>query len=225
MERLAGERVDDGVRLHVVLQLADVGLVHVGEDAHLLQVLRDDEEDGGLEAGDDRGAGIDAARDDDAVDRGVDLRVAEVGRRLIELRLLRADAGLRARDAGARGVEVGARGVVVGLGGVERALGGVEVALARQVLLEEALDAVERDARGLEVRLRRLRLRSRDLAGGARLLEPGALREELRLLRAHLRAVDGRIDLGEDVALVDEGVEVHEDARHAAVHLRADVHL
>ena len=34
-----------------------------------------------------------------------------------------------------------------------------------------------------------------------------------------------REDLGEDVSLMDDGVEVHEDGRDAAVHLRADVDL
>ena len=53
MERLAGEGVDDGVGVHPLLELADVGLVDVGQDAHLAEVLRDDEEHRRLEARDD----------------------------------------------------------------------------------------------------------------------------------------------------------------------------
>ena len=81
---------------------------------------------------DDRRARVDAARDDDAVDGRVDLRVPEVRRRLPELRGLRADGRLLALDGRHRGLVLGARRLVV-------ALRRVEVALAREVLLEELL--------------------------------------------------------------------------------------
>ena len=49
------------------------------------------------------------------------------------------------------------------------------------------------------------------------------LRREVRLLSAHLRAVDERVDLGEQIALLDDRVVVDEDLRHPPVDLRADV--
>ena len=61
--------------------------------------------------------------------------------------------------------------------------------------------------------------------GGLGLLELGALRREVRRLRAHLRAVDERVDLGEHVALLHDGVEVDQDLRDAPVDLGADVDL
>ncbi len=48
-----GTSVHHAVGVHALGDLPDVGLVDVREDAHFLEVLRDDEEDRRLEARDD----------------------------------------------------------------------------------------------------------------------------------------------------------------------------
>ena len=63
------------------LDAADVGLVHLGVDLHLRQVLRDREDRRRLQRGGDGLADVDVARDDDAVDRRADHRVVEIGAR------------------------------------------------------------------------------------------------------------------------------------------------
>ena len=71
--------------------LADVGFVDLHEDLHAGEVFGDEEEAGGVEAGDDGLADVDAAVDDDAGDGGFDGAVDEVLARAVE-------GGLRARD-------------------------------------------------------------------------------------------------------------------------------
>ena len=164
-----------------------------------------------LEARHHRGAGIDAARDHHTVDRSVDLGVAEVGPRLTELRGLRGERRQLAVGVGGGGVGLRGQRVVV-------PLGGVEIAPRREVGVEEALRAIERHAGGGHLRLHAGH-------GGLGLRELGALRKKVGLLRVHLRAVDERIDLGQHVALLDDGVEVDEHLRDPAVDLRADVDL
>ena len=75
------------------LDAADVGLVDVGVDLHLGQVLRDREQRGGLQAGRDGLPHVHGARDDDAVDGGADDRVLEVELGLAQSRLVLADLG------------------------------------------------------------------------------------------------------------------------------------
>ena len=58
--------------------LADVGLVDRHPDLHPRQVLGDQEQAGGVEAGDDRLADVHAAVDDHAVHRRGDRAVAQV---------------------------------------------------------------------------------------------------------------------------------------------------
>ena len=82
------------------------------------------------------------ARDDDAVDRRVDLRPPDVRLRLRELRLDGADLRLGGGDLRLRDLVLAVRRV--------------ELALAREVLLEEALRSLEGDLRGGGVRLRAL---------------------------------------------------------------------
>src|SRR5262249_15560765 len=62
----------------------DVGLVDLGPQLDLLEVLGDQEQARGVEAGDDGLADVDPAVDDDALDRRLDGAVAEVGLRLLE---------------------------------------------------------------------------------------------------------------------------------------------
>ena len=76
---------------------ADVGFVDVRVDLHLRQVGGDDEERRRLHAGRDRLADVDAALDDDAVNRRRDDRVIEVDLVLVDRRLRLADRGLRLR--------------------------------------------------------------------------------------------------------------------------------
>ena len=69
-------------------------------------------------------------------------------------------------------------------------------------------------ARGLQLREHELRL----LVGELRLLV-----EQLRAIAVDLRLVDRRIDLGEQLSLLDDGADVHEQRLHLPGHLRADV--
>ena len=71
----------------------------------------------------------------------------------------------------------------------------------------------------------RSRRPSRVSSVGLRALELRALRVEVGLDLRDLRAVERRVDLGEDVALLHDRVEVDVDARDAPVDLRADVDL
>ena len=57
---------------------ADVGLVDRHPDLHALEVLGDQEQAGGVQAGHDGLADVDAAVDDDAFDRRGDRAVAQV---------------------------------------------------------------------------------------------------------------------------------------------------
>ncbi len=105
----------EGRRLPFV-DAADVGLGDVRLHLHLGQVLGDLEELRRLEARGDGLSDVDAARDDDAVDRRRDVGVAERELRLGELRLHLLDGGLVERELGARLGVVAARGVEVVLG-------------------------------------------------------------------------------------------------------------
>ncbi len=60
------------------LDLPDVAFVHGHQDLHLLQVLGDHEELRRLQAGGDRLPDVHIPLDDHAVDRRLDLRVAQV---------------------------------------------------------------------------------------------------------------------------------------------------
>ena len=86
--------------------LADVGLVHIHVQVHLGQVLRQREEHRGGEGGGHGLSGLDAAGQDDAVDRRTDHRLGQV-------RLVRLEDGLglgdRRRGAGRVGLGAGER--------------------------------------------------------------------------------------------------------------------
>ena len=196
-EGLAGEGVDHGFDFHRLFELAHVCFVHVGQNPHFSQVLRDHEEHRRLERRDHRGARVDGARDHDAVDRRVDLGEALVRGSLGELRL--NGQGLR------RG------GRHLGLCDFVLATRSIELASRGQVLFEEFFDAVEVCFGCGQIGLRALAL--------------GTLCGEVRGGLAHLGVEHGGIDFGEQIAFLDHRVEVDGHLRDTPIGLRADVHL
>jgi hypothetical protein len=172
-ERLIGVGVDGEHHGLAHLHLPDVGLVDVGLHLHLGQVLGDGEQRGRRERGGDRLADVVLAGHHLAVDRRVDLGVAEVGLRLLQGRLGLGEPGERA---------------VIGR------LGGVEVGLRDQAGVGQPLLAVVGD---LGVGHLDLRLGDVGLALVHRLLERRGIElgEELPLL--HL-AVEVGVELGDD---------------------------
>ena len=102
-----------------LLDLADVALVHRGEDLHLREVVGDEEQLGGREAGRHRLPDVHVPLDDRPGDRRGDRGVGEVLPRPLDRRVRRLDRGT---------------------GDVEVVLGGVEVGVGRDPLLVEGLD-------------------------------------------------------------------------------------
>jgi hypothetical protein len=101
---------------------ADIRLVDVGVDLHLGQVGGDDEERRRLHARGDRLADVDAALNDDAVDRRFDHGVREVDLVLVDRRLRLADGGLGLRHGGLLRLQTGLRRVDGDLRAIELAL-------------------------------------------------------------------------------------------------------
>ena len=64
---------------------ADVGLVDRRPDLEAAQVLGDQEEARGIQAGDDDLTDVDPAVENDPLDRGSDRRVSEIDGRLFEI--------------------------------------------------------------------------------------------------------------------------------------------
>ena len=109
VELLAGIRVDaEGHRL-ARPDAADVGFVDAGVDLHLRQVGGDDEQRRRRHAGRDGLADVDAALNDDAVDRRRDHRVVEVDLILIDRGFRLGDGRLRLRDGRLLRLQAGLR--------------------------------------------------------------------------------------------------------------------
>ena len=108
-ELLVGIGVDVEARHLADLDLPDVRLVDVGLHLHLGQVLGDGEQGRRREGGGDRLADVVLAGHHLAVDRRVDLGVAQVGLRLVQGRLRQRERGARAVVGRLGGVEVGLR--------------------------------------------------------------------------------------------------------------------
>ena len=92
--------------------VADVRLGHVGVDLHFREVIRDRENDRRAQAGRHGLPDIDAARDDDAVDRRSDRAMIEIDLRLLQRAFLDLHVRLRLMKIGHRLVEIGLRGVL-----------------------------------------------------------------------------------------------------------------
>ena len=82
LARQGADRESDGLPL---VDRADVRLVDRRPDLQAAQVLGDQEEARGIQAGDDGLADVDAAVEDDALDRRADRRVSEVDGGLLEI--------------------------------------------------------------------------------------------------------------------------------------------
>ena len=87
LEVSVGVGLDTEVDVLAFNDLADVALVHGGQDFHLRQVLRQYEQDGCGEAGRDRLTDLDVAGDHDASDWGADLGVFEVSLSALQIDL------------------------------------------------------------------------------------------------------------------------------------------
>ncbi len=166
---------------------ADVGLVDVGVDLHVPQILRHQEQGRGLQRGRDRLPEFDRALHDHAVDRRADLRVAQIDLDLADHRFALEHARARGGELAFEDARIRHERAARGIGGLRLGVGGIERrALARERgarLLERDLgrDAAARElglARvGLfgvgEERGRTLRLRGHVGDGGAGALDVG----------------------------------------------------
>jgi hypothetical protein len=150
---------------------------------------------GACKGGGDGLADVDAARDDDAVDRRADHGVVEVG--------------LGEPLAGALEGELGAGGLDPHLRELDGGAGVVEVLLALGALGGEALDAGEAALRVAELELGLLLRGPGGAAAGRGLIDLGAER--------------GGVDAGEDLALLHGRVVVDEDLGQAPGDLGADL--
>ena len=177
------------------LNLADVGFVDAGVDLHLLQVLRDHEERRRLHARRNGLADVHVARDDDAVDRRADDRVAEVHLRLIE-------RSLRLHELRLGGFHRRVRGV-------GRRFGRIEIAFGDEFLRGEIAGATELDpgVGGLHTRALDVGLRSATVA---------------RSCATWVSNSDGSSSR-DDWPLPDLRVEVGAERLDGARHLRADL--
>ncbi len=251
-ERGAGEGGDGEGDVLAGLDAADIALVDAGPDLDAAQVLGDAEQLGRLEAGGDGLADIDAALDDDAVDRCPDLGAVEIDLHLLHRRLALGDLGLRRGDLRLADLEGGA-------GRILRRDRGLELRLGRDQLRPRRLDrglravgvgggagaAAEQLALALVVAFGVLhdRLGAHDVRAvvgdigarrfdlGAGAVGLGALHDQACLggldVRARLR--HPRVDLVgiepcDHLARLDLGVEVGEQLPDLAGELRADQH-
>ena len=80
------------------MDLADVRLVDRHPDLHPREVLGDQEEAGGIQARNDGLTDVDAAVDDDALDRRLDRAVAQIPLRPLHIRLGLGEAALGLHD-------------------------------------------------------------------------------------------------------------------------------
>ena len=101
--------------------------------------------------------------------------------------------------------------VTSGVGDLGGGLGLIDRILTHRFRLQHACVAVE-----LLLRERRLR---------ALLAELRLQIVQIRAILAHRRLIDGRIDLRDEIALVDAIADLHMDLFHAPGHLRADIDI
>ena len=174
----------------------DVGLVDVRVHLHLRQVGGDYEQCRRLHAGSDRLPDVHAALNDDAIDRSRDHRVIEIHLRLIEVRLRLRDRGLRGNEHGLRRVDGDLRGI--------------EIALRQETSRRQFL--------GPRVFL--LRVDERDLV----VLDVGFRLCEIRARLFDRGLEERRVEAGDHLAFVDDGVEVGAEPRDVAGYLAADLH-
>ncbi len=231
---------------------ADVGLVDVGGNLHVAQIVGYQKQSGRLQAGGDGLAELDIALDHHAVDRRADIGVLEidldlphhgfalgdlggdgnelrlgnapVGGERVLLRLGTGQQGLRLRERGALGVALGARGVERGLRGVAARL---QFDLASQDSFgvgRERLGAGDlRHGVGLG------RLGAHDLGARALDLRLGDQPLRANLLQIRARGVEFGADLvgiepGDDLVGLHFGIIIGENLDHLAGELGTHDH-
>ena len=109
VESAVRKRIDGKIHLLPDLDHADIGLGHGGVDLHFREVVGDDEKDGRIHRRGDGLAHIDAARNDDAVDRRMDRAMVEIDLRFLEIRLFYLHRRLGLVERGRGVVEIGLR--------------------------------------------------------------------------------------------------------------------
>ena len=197
LELAVGIGVDGERCLLSLLDLADVGLVDVDLDFHLLEVFGDGEQDRRLQRRGDGLAGIDIARQHDAVDRRDDARLLEIG--FVE------------RELGGRDADIGLGGGLRRVRTVIGRLGRVEILLRAGLAREQRFLAIIGQPRFLD--------------GGLGLLDLGARGEQLgaRAVDRCLELVG--IELGQHVADLDHRVVVDQHLADRARQLARYVDL
>ena len=244
--------VDREAHALACLEPPDIGLVDIGVDVDLAQVLGDGEQRRRVEGGGDGLAEVDLALHDDAVDRRADIRALEIDLDVPELGLALQDHGLGGfqvrlgeGDVGVEPLQLGAGGGDLRLGGGEGGLlhlglgaGGVERRLRADPAREQLLLTLEIAPRIGELRARAVALRQHVLHGrlGAlpgrlRALDLGAPHGEVgpALLEIGPGGVAPRLDLlrikpGDHLTRLHRAVVVGEDLDDLARELRADQH-
>ena len=148
-ERVGGVGVDAEGDALTRTHPAHVGFVDVRQDLHLRQVGGHEVEHRRVHAGLDRLPLVDVARDDDAVDRRDDRRIAEVHALVVQLRLGLRQARFRRPDLRVRRPHIDFSGLQ---------LGPRNQLLVRHLLraIELLLGILERDFQARQVRLRAL---------------------------------------------------------------------
>ena len=159
---------------------ADVRLVEVGDDLHLREIGREDEQGRRRHAGGHRLADVHIARDDQPVDRRADDRVLQVDLVLVERRARLRDLRLRGADLRVDRSDVD--------------LGGLQLALRNQLPARQLLRAGELRAGVLETDLEAIEIGLRANQVRARLFDLGL--------------EEGRVQSSEDLALLDQRVEI-----------------
>ena len=175
-------RVGVDAKAHVLAgtNAADVRFVEVGDDLHLREIGRQNEQGRRRHAGGNRLPDVDIAGDDQSVDRRADDRVLKVdlvlverGARLSDLRLRRADLCVDRSDVD---------------------LGGLQFALWNQLPARQLLRAGELRAGVLETDLEAVEIGLRADQVGARLFDLGL--------------EEGRVESSEDLTLLHQRVEI-----------------
>ena len=155
VERLLLERLHADARRLTEADAADVGLVHLAADEHLVDVAdRHDERRVRAEVQDrrDRAADLHVARQHRAGNGRANRRVRQVLGRAIRRRLRLRDLRARLGDLGLADRELRLRGAFPVFGHVDDAVSIIERRLRDEVLREQRFGALERAAGELGVR-------------------------------------------------------------------------
>jgi hypothetical protein len=194
-EELFGIGVHAEVRLLAFGHAADIGLADVGVDLHLGQVLGDDEQSRRLETGGDRLADIHVARHDNAVHRRIDCRIAEIQ---------------FGRGQGCPGlIQLRLHHFDIGIGIAVIGLGEIEIGLSDKCLPPERGHAV-----ALALALCRHVFGFRQVSCSTFHGSPGLAHSGLERLL---------VDLGQDLSLRDDRVEIRKELRDLSRDLAADL--